>query len=145
MKVLIPVVIGLLVVGCGESAEKRIAKEAAKLRAPALANEKVAVFLENHCLDCHDRESAKGDLVLEDFHRKQDLRTLFDVYDQAILEYMPPEKKKQPTTEERKAFVDQLEEMLKAKGHDRTYQEELLHARQPTPHRLWCKCCWGPD
>jgi hypothetical protein len=86
---------------------------------PALANEKVAVFLENHCLDCHDRESAKGDLVLEDFHRKQDLRTLFDVYDQTILEYMPPEKKKQPTTEERKAFVDQLEEMLKEKGHDR--------------------------
>ena len=27
--------------------------------------------------------------------------------------------------------------------HHRNHQENLLHARQPTPHRLWCKCCWG--
>ena len=40
MKVLISIVIALLVVGCGESAEERMAKEAAKLRATAEANRK---------------------------------------------------------------------------------------------------------
>jgi hypothetical protein len=27
--------------------------------------------------------------------------------------------------------------------HHRNHQEKLFHARHPTPHRLWCKCCWG--
>ncbi len=44
---------------------------------------------------------------------------LFKVYDQTMLEYMPPKGKKQPSPEERKEFSDLLEGMLKAKGHDR--------------------------
>ena len=40
MKVLISFLVCLVVVGCGESAEERIAKEAAKLRATAEANRK---------------------------------------------------------------------------------------------------------
>jgi len=40
MKVLIPILIGLLVVGCGESAEEKIAKEVAELRATAEAKRK---------------------------------------------------------------------------------------------------------
>ena len=83
------------------------------------ASEPVGRFLENYCMDCHDRDTAKGDVVLETFHKQQGLRMLFDVYDQALLEYMPPKKKKQPSPEERAAFIGHLEEMLKAKGHDR--------------------------
>ena len=56
------------------------------------AREEVAVFLETYCLDCHDKDTAKGDVVLEPFHEQQSLRMLFDVYDQTLLEYMPPKK-----------------------------------------------------
>jgi hypothetical protein len=80
---------------------------------------KALAFLEQYCFKCHDKESAKGDVVLETFHQKRDLRLLFKVYDQTMLEYMPPKGKKQPSPVERKEFSNQLEEMLKAKGHDR--------------------------
>ena len=83
------------------------------------AREPIVRFLETYCLDCHDKETAKGDVVLETFHEQQGLRMLFDVYDQALLEYMPPKKKKQPSPGERAEFIGQLDDMLKTKGHDR--------------------------
>ena len=72
---------------------------------------KTAAFLEQYCLKCHDKDQAKGDVVLETFHQKQDLRLLFKVYDQTVLEYMPPKGKKQPSLGERKEFSDLLEDV----------------------------------
>lgn len=78
-----------------------------------------AEFLENYCLDCHDNDTQKGKVNLETFHAKRDLRQLFDVYDQTILEYMPPAKSKsQPTARERAEFVRVLEGMMAEKGYD---------------------------
>lgn len=78
-----------------------------------------AEFLESYCLDCHDRDMQKGKVNLEVFHKERDLRQLFDVYDQTILEYMPPEKSKsQPTARERAEFVRALEGMMAEQGHD---------------------------
>jgi len=79
----------------------------------------VAAFIERYCIECHDRDSEKDGVNLEAFGTTQDLRQLFDVYDQTILEYMPPEKEKtQPTAAERAGFVRALEGLLAEQGHD---------------------------
>lgn len=63
-------------------------------------------FLSKYCLECHDAETEKGKVNLEGLSHDSDMRLLFDIYDQTILEQMPPEKKKQPSISERQAFVD---------------------------------------
>ena len=78
-----------------------------------------ALYLKKFCLDCHASSEAEGDVNLESFSEKHTLRMLFDVYDQTVLEYMPPEDAEQPTSDERAEFVRVLEQMQKAKGHDR--------------------------
>jgi hypothetical protein len=37
-------------------------------------NPKTLAFLEQYCLKCHDKEAAKGDVVLESFHKKRGIR-----------------------------------------------------------------------
>jgi len=78
-----------------------------------------ALYLKKFCLDCHDSSAAEGDVNLELFSENHTLRMLFDVYDQTVLEYMPPEDAEQPTSDERAEFIRVLEQMQKAKGHDR--------------------------
>jgi hypothetical protein len=94
---------------------------AALVPAPVLhADDSVAYqFIDKYCIECHDSDTEEGDVNLEVFHDKRDLRQLFDVYDQTILEYMPPEDEKtQPTLQDRSDFVHVLEGMLAEKGHD---------------------------
>lgn len=97
-------------------------------------------FMGNYCLDCHDEETQKGKLSLETFSSKTDLRGILDVYDQVVLEYMPPEKKKQPSAEERERFVFYLESLLAEKGYNRKTQAGLGnyvdHEKLFTPNDL---------
>ena len=100
----------------------------------------VTRYLEKYCLDCHDSNASEGDVDLESFHRKHSLRQLFDVYDQSVLEYMPPNDAEQPSETERANFIAALEVLLKAKGHDRKlmagYGNYVDHDRLFTPNNM---------
>ncbi|MCH2208010.1 MAG: DUF1588 domain-containing protein [Lentisphaerales bacterium] len=80
-------------------------------------------FIENYCSRCHDNNKQKGKVNLVDFEKNLDM--VFDVYDQTILEIMPPEGKKQPSSQERQKFIQYLDKILQNKGHNRKVQPGL--------------------
>ena len=75
-------------------------------------------FFSTYCYDCHDSETQKGDLNLEDMTRvignTTDAAHWQDVLDQINAGEMPPKKKKQPSSEELAAAVGDLTETLQA-------------------------------
>lgn len=73
-----------------------------------------AVFLEQHCYDCHDAETKKGgvDLTTLAFD-KQHLDLLVKVHDAVERGEMPP-RKKQPSEADRVAFVSEMDARLMA-------------------------------
>lgn len=80
-------------------------------------------FLENHCLDCHDAEMAKGALVLESLtddlmnldHREEWIR----IYDIVMAGKMPPPKKSKLSEEQRQKFTQNLKTaILKAEQEE---------------------------
>jgi hypothetical protein len=74
-----------------------------------------AVFLEQHCYDCHDAETKKGDLDLTTLtFDTQHLDLLVKVHDAVERGEMPPKKKKQPSEAERVAFVSEMDAKLMA-------------------------------
>jgi len=72
----------------------------------------VTHFLQTYCNDCHGAEKQKGDRRFDTLAlpaaRVDTLTELKDILDQINLGDMPPKKSKQPSTEEQKAFVDQI-------------------------------------
>ncbi|MEK6237213.1 MAG: hypothetical protein N2C14_21090, partial [Planctomycetales bacterium] len=77
-------------------------------------------FVVKYCADCHDNDVQEGQVNLVGLGKN--LTTLFDAYDQVILEQMPPEDADQPPSEERAAFVKHLEGLLASKGFNRKTQ-----------------------
>jgi hypothetical protein len=72
-----------------------------------------AVFLEQHCFDCHDADTKKGDLDLTGLtFDAQHLDLLVKVHDAVERGEMPPKKKKQPAEAERAAFVSEMNAKL---------------------------------
>ncbi len=72
-------------------------------------------FLEQHCYDCHDAETKKGDLDLTALTiDAQHLDLLVKVHDAVERGEMPPKKKKQPAKAERAAFVSEMDAKLMA-------------------------------
>ncbi|MGB0292195.1 MAG: DUF1592 domain-containing protein [Luteolibacter sp.] len=73
-------------------------------------------FLNTYCYNCHDSETQKGDLNLEDMTRgignTTDATHWQDVLDKLNSGEMPPKKKKQPTDEELALVVGDLTESL---------------------------------
>ncbi len=73
----------------------------------------LAAFFAKYCLDCHDDETRRGDLSLEEF---DDLGALNGprlelwrlIREQLEFGDMPPTKSEQPTPEERRAAVDSM-------------------------------------
>ncbi len=84
-------------------------------------DEPLIPFLETHCYDCHDDSLKKGGLDL--FELGVDLSDeavqakWVRIYDRVMRGEMPPEDKKQPTEEERRAFSRHLA-MPIAKAHE---------------------------
>ena len=73
------------------------------------------VFLEQHCYDCHDAETKKGDLDLTALtFDAQHVDLLVKVHDAVERGEMPPKKKKQPAEAEKAAFVTELNAKLMA-------------------------------
>ena len=74
-----------------------------------------AAFLEQHCYDCHDAETKKGNLDLTALTLdSKHLDLLIKVHDAVERREMPPNKKKQPAEVEKAAFVKDLEAKLMA-------------------------------
>ncbi|MFM2141744.1 MAG: hypothetical protein RLZZ476_288 [Verrucomicrobiota bacterium] len=72
-------------------------------------------FLEQHCYDCHDAETKKGDLDLTALTLDtQHVDLLIKVHDAVERGEMPPKKKKQLAEAEKAAFVKELEAKLMA-------------------------------
>lgn len=80
------------------------------------------VFLKGHCFDCHDNETAKGDLSLEDLRSVDETNTAVwkSIWAQVTLQEMPPKKKPQPGIIDRLRFSDwivsELQRVMKDKG-----------------------------
>ncbi|NNE93690.1 MAG: hypothetical protein HKN23_18730, partial [Verrucomicrobiales bacterium] len=79
-------------------------------------------FLDNHCYECHDDETAKGDLNLFDLGPVDETNAAVwkSVWAQVTLEEMPPSKKTQPEVIERLKFSDwivgELTRVMENKG-----------------------------
>ncbi len=76
-------------------------------------------FLRRHCIDCHDAETAKGDLDLtalsNDLEDSGILATWIEIADAVSSGEMPPKKAKtRPTASDRSAFTSALEKRLQA-------------------------------
>ena len=73
-------------------------------------------FLEQHCYECHDKETKKGGLDLESLgSEKQQLERWIKVHDAVADGEMPPAKKKtRPPEAEKAAFVAELDTRLTA-------------------------------
>ena len=93
------------------------------------AGDDITPFLDKHCLDCHDRESAKGDIILEglesDFTDATTSATWNRVLEQIALGQMPPEKKPQPAAAERDEVAAWIESNLIAAGRTPGVREKL--------------------
>jgi hypothetical protein len=117
-------------------------------------------FLENHCLDCHDEETKKGDLVLDGLTgvNAETFEVWKSVWEQVALKEMPPKKKKnQPDAIDRlhlsQWILGELERVMEDKGGFDSHHlpakgnhldHDLLFGKVPrdlepssTPARIW--------
>ena len=117
-------------------------------------------FLEQYCFDCHDAETKKGELALDELTEvtPESFGIWKRVWEQVALKEMPPKKKKnQPDAKERLRLsswiVDGLEQAMKEKGGFNTHllpakgnylDHDLLFGELPknleptsTPARIW--------
>lgn len=86
-------------------------------------NDFAQVFLNDYCLDCHDNESLKGDLSLEELGPVDETNadTWKALWAQVTLKEMPPKKKRnQPQVIERLQFSDwivtEMQRVMQDKG-----------------------------
>jgi len=96
-------------------------------------------FLQRYCIVCHDAEGAKGDLDLSSLSDNLDdatnLASWIEIQDQVASREMPPRKaKRQPTGEERSAFVAALDERLQTAAARR--QQESGRSRLRRLNRI---------
>jgi len=78
--------------------------------------DKLNTNLQKYCIDCHDEDVQKGDIRLDNLGElKMDARLdlLNKVQEQIYFKHMPPKKKKQPSEDLRKSWVDSLTVELK--------------------------------
>ena len=80
--------------------------------------EKLKPFLQKHCFSCHGPEKQKNDRRFDtigtDLSDRKLIEAWQDMLDQVNLGEMPPKKKPQPGSEERKKFVASLTDSLQA-------------------------------
>ena len=92
-------------------------------------DQRVLTLVDRYCLSCHDSDTRKGELDLERFGNlgavREDPKVWQRVVEQIESGEMPPEKKKQPTAEERRALLGWVKRYLQA--------EALAGAGDPGP------------
>ena len=84
-----------------------------------LISKKTTDLLDSHCYDCHDGDTQKGDIRLDnlaDLENPKRLDLLNRMQEQLYFKHMPPKRKKQPSEEERKAILAVLSAELGVHG-----------------------------
>jgi hypothetical protein len=72
-----------------------------------------SAFFEQHCYDCHDADTKKGDLDLTSLTLDaQHLDLWIKVHDAVERGEMPPKKKKQPAESDKSGFLNDLDSKL---------------------------------
>ena len=90
----------------------------------AAAAAEIQPFLEKHCFECHDANTAKGEVSLENWAAlPAETRNL--AMDQIAFREMPPKKKPQPDAAEREAIVAAIEAELITAGHKPDLRDKL--------------------
>ncbi|MFK7909475.1 MAG: DUF1588 domain-containing protein [Akkermansiaceae bacterium] len=128
---------------------------------PATYEKFAANFLDNHCIDCHDDTTSKGDLELHNLGPVDETNSAIwkSVWAQVTLQQMPPKKEDQPEVIERLQFSDwivgELQRVMKDKGGFKAHLDpkkanflnhDLLFGKLPdgirlvpasSPARIW--------
>lgn len=113
-------------------------------------------LFEHYCFDCHDEGTQKGNIQLDKvLPLEERLDLLNKVQEQLYFGEMPPKKKDQPTSEEKKALMvwvagelekhnaSKLEEKLRKPeygnyvDHDQLFSGEFANEKAFTPDRRW--------
>ena len=80
-------------------------------------NKVASSFLQQFCMQCHDKETAEGEREFESFAlpitSKQQLIAVDEIIDQITLKNMPPEDSEQPTDQQRLAVLSVLRDGIK--------------------------------
>jgi len=76
------------------------------------------VFLDKYCMDCHDADTEKGKVNLEDLPFEIETIEHAERWQHVLASLnageMPPEKKKQPTSDEKASFLADLSNTMVA-------------------------------
>lgn len=77
-------------------------------------------FIENYCIDCHDRETKAGDFNIESLQSVTASNSIHwqKVWEQVSLKEMPPRTEKQPGNLDRMHFVNGVIKGLQEASHD---------------------------
>jgi hypothetical protein len=94
----------------------------------------IFVFLENHCLDCHDSETSKGNLNLESLTFAPSNPSNFDkwvlIHDRVANGEMPPKKKTLPLPHDRDRFLNSIAAPLTETDRDRINNQGRAKVRR---------------
>jgi hypothetical protein len=100
----------------------------------------LAQFLEEHCLNCHEGETKKGDLDLAslsfDLGNSETFLKWVHVFDRVTGKEMPPPKRTQPREKVRSEFLDALKGALRTSDLAREKSVGRVNARRLTRAEL---------
>lgn len=99
----------------------------AALPQPFLLPEQTAAVLDSYCYSCHDGDTQKGDIRLDnlgELELPKRLDLLNKVQEQIYFRHMPPQEKKQPSEDGRTAMLALLAKEL-APHHASTLEDQL--------------------
>ena len=93
-------------------------------------------FFANHCYDCHDGDSEKGDLNLEelkfDLSKPSNFIAWAQVFDRVESGEMPPKKEERPPAKAQQAFLDALGPQLDVVARDSSAEMGRVNVRRLT-------------
>lgn len=134
---------GILAVALGAASLRGGLHAEERAAPPQATRETVRAFLKDHCLRCHNRELAKGGIVLQQFALAPadgpDLGRWEQVLDVLESGEMPPRDQKQPAAADRKAVASWIETELRAglaRNRQREGAAEEAAIRAPAVRRL---------
>ncbi|NBV20994.1 MAG: DUF1587 domain-containing protein, partial [Proteobacteria bacterium] len=105
--------------------------------AASLAAEPIpAKFFSQHCYECHDKDTKKGNLDLTalkpDFSDPDTFARWVKVHDRITAGEMPPKKKARPSADESRAWLGELDAKLAAADAARVAREGRVRMRRMT-------------
>jgi hypothetical protein len=93
-------------------------------------NSVVTPFVNEHCAECHDEETTKGDVQLDNLsgamNSAANAGIWLKVLDELQADLMPPQKKDRPEHRARTEVIRWIESRLEQTGHGEAYRAKLL-------------------